>query len=217
MQISSKNQFGEAKSVADQRLKETGRWDAFVRCRDEHRLAIKRDEPDLMSGELGRRARAAAFEDPQFAPDSEVQVRPIEEPLAARDAGPRTLRADSDRNYEDAERVAKRETPSDAILRLIEVAQQLSEPSGVQADVEWVYANRKIPWDQIDPATVPSVGAIGLLEAAISDPTWFYSTYHAKLLPTKAQIDRQGWFDDDTGKQAEMIQGVTAELEAGVA
>ncbi len=97
-------------------------------------------------------------------------------------------------------------------LKLLEAALSKSDRGGIQDDVEWVYQNLEVAWDQIVVDSVPSPGAVALLGEAKADRPWFFQTYHAKTLPTKAKIESDGWLEADDGQIAEMAARVREEM-----
>lgn len=82
----------------------------------------------------------------------------------------------------------------------------------IQQDTEWTYQNLNVAWNKIDYATVPSPGAVALLEQAKGDKKWFLEKYHARLLPTKAQIDAGEWREADDNQVAEMAARLRDEM-----
>ena len=97
-------------------------------------------------------------------------------------------------------------------LRLLESALSKSDRGGIQDDVEWVYQNLAVEWDEIEVDTVPSPGAVALLGEAKANRPWFFQTYHAKTLPTKAKIESDGWLEADDGQIEEMAARIRDEM-----
>lgn len=64
--------------------------------------------------------------------------------------------------------------------------------------VQWVAANIELPVDKIDPDSVPSPEAVGLLTfAKTAGGGKDFWTIWARLLPTKSEVDRVDRFADD--------------------
>ena len=60
--------------------------------------------------------------------------------------------------------------------------------------------------------TVPSPGAVALLEEAKADKKWFLEKCHARLLPTKSKIDAGDWLEADDDRVAEMAARIREEM-----
>lgn len=73
--------------------------------------------------------------------------------------------------------------------------------------VDWVF--EALGRKNIMPRDAPSAGAWSLYEAADRDRPWFYQTYHAKTLPSKAQVEAESAFKDD-GRE---LIGIIEKLE----
>jgi hypothetical protein len=98
------------------------------------------------------------------------------------------------------------------IPRLLKAALARVERGTIQEDTEWVYQNLSVPWKDIPVDTVPSPGAITLLAEAKADRKWFLEKYHARLLPTKSQIDAGDWQEADDDQVAEMAARIREEM-----
>jgi hypothetical protein len=98
----------------------------------------------------------------------------------------------------------KRDPETERQDRLLRIALTKSDRGGIQEDVDWVYQNLRVTWNQIPIHSVPSPGAVALLGEAKADKKWFLEKYHAKLLPTKSKLEEAGWLDADDGQVAEM-------------
>lgn len=96
--------------------------------------------------------------------------------------------------------------------RLMKAALAEPDKGGVQQDTEWVYQNLNVPYNKIPSESVPSPGALGLLEQAKLDKRWFLQTYHAKLLPLKSKYESDGWFESDEDDIENMVSEVKEEL-----
>ena len=96
--------------------------------------------------------------------------------------------------------------------RLLRAALVKSDRGSIQDDTEWVYQNLDVPWDKIVVDSVPSPGAVALLNEAKANKPWFFQTYHAKTLPTKAKIESDGWLEADDGQIEEMAARVIDEM-----
>ncbi len=97
-------------------------------------------------------------------------------------------------------------------LRLLKAGLVKPDRGGIQEDVEWVYQNLNVSWHQIPVESVPSPGAVALLEQAKGNKMWFLEKYHARLLPTRAKIDAGDWSESDDGQVAEMVARVKEEM-----
>lgn len=76
-------------------------------------------------------------------------------------------------------------------------------------EVQWAYDNYPRDLSQIDPATVPSSGAVGLLQYAKMDYAGFLEKGWFKLLPSKSELEYASRFKDDgrdLGRVAEFMR-----------
>ena len=105
----------------------------------------------------------------------------------------------------------KRNPEAECQARLLNVALTKSDRGGIQDDTEWTYQNLNVPWIKIPVDSVPSPGAVALLEQAKADKKWFLEKYHARLLPTKSQIDAGDWEVADDDRVAEMVARIREE------
>ena len=106
----------------------------------------------------------------------------------------------------------KRNPEAECQARLLNAALVKSDRGGIQDDTDWVYQNLDVPWNKIPVDSVPSPGSVALLGEAKADKRWFLEKYHARLLPTKAKIDADGWLEADDGQIAEMAALIREEM-----
>jgi hypothetical protein len=82
-------------------------------------------------------------------------------------------------------------------------------------EVQWVYDNYPRELSQIDPASVPSSGAVGLLQYVkkdISNYGDFIRTGWFKLLPTKSELEYANRFKD-SGQELNLLEEFERSLQ----
>lgn len=84
-------------------------------------------------------------------------------------------------------------------------------------NVEWVAANLNTPYSEIDVAAAPGTTAANLLAWAKANDRDFWSTFYARFIPTRGEIDAGHRFRDDGRDVSELIdelERVHYELQA---
>lgn len=93
-------------------------------------------------------------------------------------------------------------------LRRLAKKVDTSRAAGVRSIAEWVFENAFSDAADIDVDSVPSRGAVGLLEwvqKGAANYSQFIATIWSKLLPTKGQLDAEARFADDGRVQLAML------------
>lgn len=81
--------------------------------------------------------------------------------------------------------------------------------------VRWVFQNWPVPWDQIDPESVPCRGALSLLCFAKASATNYstFLTHWAKIMPNKTQMLTSNRFADDERQNFDLLDAFDASLK----
>jgi len=193
-----------------ERLKADGRWFLADRQRREEMARLAKENPDW--NQFKRRGLSWEWIMDRYgrAPAVTITGRPARpRPQPRPKAPPRPKLAASDLE-EDGEPLEELDSS------LLDAALATDPKSGgVVEDTEWVYRYLVIPWDRIDPDSVPSSGAVGLMKLAKQDPRWFLQTYHAKLLLKATRGESEGWAEADDGQIEAMVNRIREEQAEG--
>ena len=93
------------------------------------------------------------------------------------------------------------------------IAAAPKKPAGAAPVAQWVFDNIDVPANMIDRDTIPSTGAVGLLNWVRADEKnkgEFYKTIWSKTLPSKTEIDATSRFNDDGREVMSVIDRVAA-------
>lgn len=206
---------GENNAVFRDRVKAEGRWSEFTEFRSLLKARLISEFPDWSEDEFRQAVWLQCREAFSSADMADKEKEILAEKAAVRSRLP--MEHEEDGSKSESEQlvagVKAREIPVSSKAALLAAGGRLDSVGGVQDDVEWVYQHLDVPWSGIDVEGVPSRGAVGLLATAKTDPAWFYQTYHAKLLPTKSQVEAEGWFRADEGRIEEMVKLVVDDRE----
>jgi len=89
------------------------------------------------------------------------------------------------------------------------IAKQSEGPGIISPEVEirWVHQNLMVSWDEIDPQSVPTGGAVALLEQAKGDFRWFFEKFYSKLMVSRTVDETNGEGDGEDPAEVESMIG----------
>lgn len=92
--------------------------------------------------------------------------------------------------------------------------------AGEREVAQWVFNNALVPLEALDPVSVPSLGALKLLQwvkTSGANYTEFVRSIWSKMLPNKSQLDLENRFNDDGRKQLQMLDEFERSFNEGSA
>ncbi len=132
----------------------------------------------------------------------ETFLRPMLETDCSRSiAWDRSLTA-YERRYGGAEAILSRDRMT--IEEFVALVSGNGQGSILQ-NVEWVAQNLNTPYSEIDAATSPGSTAVNLLAWAKANVRDFWSTFYARFIPTRSEVDAGHRFRDDGRDVNELI------------
>jgi len=185
-----------------------GKWSKAMRFRDAKRKAIAKEFPAQCYKEINHDVWIMTLQNFWSSAFGPMPSRLL--PPEKRDSVPEFIGMPVE-GYEP-QRMIRNMKGKEGFLEAVRQSSWEPAEATVRDDVNWVYANMLVSWDVLEVMSLPSLGAIGLLETAKDDPAWFYQNYHVKLLPTKSQLEKGDSLTDDESRIDELIKMVlTAE------
>ncbi len=177
--------MAEGKREFKERLQSEGRWDEFVIARQ-----MYQDHHGVSLSEAGSEIY------PFFKPGSKSEDLEGQKWMDVKSLPP--------------DRFQKKKTELDAAERQLREAQAAEDDdefdgwsrADLPMDIIWVYQNMKVTG--VKPEDAPSSGAWALLEWARKPANMrdFYKDFLSRMLPTRAEVDRE-WQHADDGKSVE--------------
>ncbi len=166
----------ETKTARKLRLQEAGKWREFVDAKKEARALF------LQQGMTDREAAKEADKhvDSLYTPyGTTAEVKNITE--------------------EQQRRRSTKPQPKE-IARVVDagIANQNNAPASfsVEREIRWVHHNLMVPYPKIEANSVPSGGAVALLDQAKGDYKWFYEKFYSKLIVNRTKDEAEDETDD---------------------
>ena len=185
----SHNRFGETQKDVCRRLKGTPSWGAYLGCRDQ----LKAE---------GVPAGVAWIQ--------ASNEFPLEDEDVGSPARPSVVPGDDPSSPSSAHRIA------DCVLDR-SVLEMLSQKRGgnMKDAILWVSQWMEMPPDMIPWEEAPGPEALSLMELARTSGTKrdFHLMYGSKMVPTRAELDRQEAFEDDGREVIGLIDRIRAASE----
>lgn len=195
----------EYKVQLRRRLEAEGVWKKAKAFREGVRVHMMRDYPEMDRMDVSDHAwHSMAREFPPQGLDSTIDNMTLApETCTDREQGeltPLERKEVAEKSIEAAAAGADGpvDRPTIFTVKFLQAARRYSPDGGYQkdleADVEWVYQNLATPFVDIDVKTIPSCGAVGLLEYAKNDRPGFLEKFKVKTLSARVRFDQAGGF-----------------------
>lgn len=180
----------ETRSERKARLTKAGKWEDFKECKEE--LLQRYLNQGIPNKEARKTADAEAdgfFN--RFGPREEIAE----------------VKQEKDRRRHSTKQ-------PEAIAKVVQagIDAQAKSPFSFspENEIHWVHQNLMVPWDKINLESVPSGGAVALLEEAKGDFRWFYEKFYSKLIVSRTKDE--GIDGEEGGTDESEVPGMIEEL-----